>query len=106
MIRVLFLVVCLVCVTMADTDEPAQPRKRRHHRASEFVYPYFEISVGAQHATSDYKIGGSGIRCILLWMLIIPGKNMRCRIWIMKLAAGLRSAIYGNSPSISFWELL
>ena len=56
MIRVLFLIACLVCVTMADTDEPAQPRKRRRHRASDFVYPYFEISAGAH-----YRSG-----CILL----------------------------------------
>ena len=55
MIRVLFLIACLVCVTLADTDEPAQPRKRRRHRASEFVYPYFEISAGGQYSKSKYK---------------------------------------------------
>lgn len=55
MIRVLFLIACLVCVTMADTDEPAQPRKRRRHRASDFVYPYFEISIGGQYSKSNYK---------------------------------------------------
>ena len=55
MIRVLFLIVCLVCVTLADTDEQAQPRKRRRHRVSEFIYPYFEISAGVQSSKSDYK---------------------------------------------------
>ena len=55
MIRVLFLIACLVCVTVADTDDPAQPRKRRRHRASDFIYPYFEVSAGAQYSESDYK---------------------------------------------------
>ena len=55
MIRLFFLIVCLVCSAMAGTYDSKQAPERRRHRASDFVYPYFEISAGAQYLNSDYK---------------------------------------------------
>lgn len=54
MIRVLFLVVCLVCTAMGRAEDSRPVPKRRPH-AFNYVYPNCEISVGAQHAMSDYK---------------------------------------------------
>ena len=54
MIRVFFLIFCLVCTAMGfENDSKSVPKRRR--QASDFVYPYFEVSAGVQRAKSDYK---------------------------------------------------
>ena len=54
-IRSTLLIACLACVAMAGVYDATGAPERKRHRASDFVYPYFEISAGAQYLTSDYK---------------------------------------------------
>lgn len=54
MIRILFLLLCLTCYAIGGTYDFEQYTKKRRS-ASDFVYPYFEISIGAEHSTSELK---------------------------------------------------
>ena len=54
MIRVLFLLLCLTCYAIGGTYD-FKPYTKKRHSASEFIYPYFELSIGVEHSSSEVK---------------------------------------------------
>ena len=54
MMRVAVLIFCLVACSMASGTDAA-PVERKHRRARDIIYSYFEVSAGGTYSVSDYK---------------------------------------------------
>lgn len=55
LLRVAFLILCLVVYSIGAVSDSTQQTKRKRSRARNIVYPYFELTLGGMYSTSEYK---------------------------------------------------
>ena len=55
MIRIVLLMLCMVAASMASVGDSSKMSPKKRHTVRDFIYPYFEFSVGGILSASDYE---------------------------------------------------